>query len=295
MLGPFLLLMFGSLCASQAVIIINLSQMPPAALAGWRCIFAALLLSPAYGLVAKRYPRHAGWVSLRKTGLPGVLLGAHLVTWTIGSRLTPIPNAMLIIHMVPLIMPVVLFTLIRERVKRNELIGSAIAFAGILVLTGQGFTTGLSTLRGDLFCFVSMLGYCYYMVFARRNRDIPSIWLYVPPMYLIAGITSLFVAAMLGDWWSVWDKNELALVICLTVIPTIIGHSVLNLAMRQLRGQVVAVGNLSQVGYATLVAWLVFQQVPEPVFYVTLVLLVIGMVITLSGQRQRIRGEVAKP
>ena len=291
MLKSYAILLLGTLFASQSVIFINLCKAPPATLTGWRGILGALLLSPAFYFAARKFPREAGWTAFRRALVPGILFALHLITWTIGSRITTVAHAILIICMVPLVMPIVIMFLIRERITRHELAGTIVAFIGILVLTSEGFMAEGSTLTGDFWCLVSMLCYCLYLALARANRDISSVWLYVPPLYLIMGVICLTWGAIAGAyranigevWWGNWPVMDVIWLLCLVFVPTIVGHTMLNLAMRLLRGQVVAIGNLAQVIFASVSGWLVLNQTPKPTFYIAVVLVLLGMLVSMMS------------
>ena len=56
-------------------------------------------------------------------------------------------------------------------------------------------------------------------------------------------------------------------VILLTLIPTVLGHSLLNYAMKRTRGQVVAVASQAQFVFAGTAAYFVFGTAPSLTFY----------------------------
>ena len=124
-----IVLIFGVLCCSTAVIMIKQSTdaMPPVLLAAGRQLLAAVLLA---GLFWRDARRHRGTLTgrhLRRCILPGVLLGLHFITWIIGARLTLAANSSLIVNMVPVVMPFLLLVLMGESLNRGELLGTALA------------------------------------------------------------------------------------------------------------------------------------------------------------------------
>ena len=119
--------------------------------------------------------------------------------------------------------------------------GTEVTALGLAHDLGQDLRTGpvrldlrRVDLAGDLVCFVSMLLFALYLALGRRNRDIPSIWLYVVPLYAIAGLACLVAGAgRLGAVLS-FSAKEWLLLLALAVVPTIFGHSLLNGAMKHL-------------------------------------------------------------
>jgi len=213
-------------------------------------------------------------------------MGLHFVTWTVGARMTPAVNASLIVNMVPLVMPLFLWLMMKEAITRREGVGTAISVAGVLLLAWLDFDISREFFEGDLICFVSMLLFGWYLAFGRKNRDFPSIWLYVVPVYFVGGVTCLAMGLPFhhpaeGNY--PWD---LLMIIGLAIFPTILGHSSFNYCMRHMRGQIVSLGTLGQFITAGLMAYLHprLGEVPEWNFYLASFLVILGAVIALGGK-----------
>jgi drug/metabolite transporter (DMT)-like permease len=280
-LVPALLLFVGVFACSTAVIFIKASTVSPVLLSSFRLLGAATLLSPLFERARRRHGGSYGFVELRRSVLPGLVLAAHFVSWVIGARSTLAANASLIVNMVPLVMPFLLLVVAKERIARIELLATAVGLTGIVILSAGDVRTG--NFGGDLVCFVSMLLFALYLALGRRNRDIPSIWLYVVPLYAIAGLTCLALGATELSSARDFPAREWLLLLALAVVPTILGHSLLNGAMKHFRGNVVSVCNVGQFVFAGASAWVVFGEVPKPAFWPASFLVVAGAIIALRG------------
>jgi drug/metabolite transporter (DMT)-like permease len=140
---------------------------------------------------------------------------------------------------------------------------------------------------GDVICFGSMVLFASYLVLGRVNRDFPSLWLYMAPLYFFAGLTCAAVALLTTDFHSQpYDVEQLALLVGLGVIPTVVGHGCLNHALKYTRGQVVGVANLGQVVSAGILAFLILGEVPEASFYPASALIGVGIAwaLLVSGK-----------
>ncbi|MFW5882032.1 MAG: DMT family transporter [Planctomycetota bacterium] len=285
-----LLLLFGICACSTAAIFIRAAQLHPLLIAAWRLLLGGALLLPVFLIARRRHPQPP-LRRLLATALPGaVLLALHFWSWNAGLQRAIIANAALIVNMTAPVMPVVVWLLLRERIGRRELLGTAVAFCGVLALAGHDLDLDPRYFVGDAICFGSMLLFVVYLVYARRSRDLPSIWLYVPPVYLIAGGLCLVAGwVVTGDplpqhaaaWWPLLG---------LGVIPTLIGHSILNLSMQRLPSQLVAVLNLLQFLPAAILAWIVFSEHPHPISFPLAVALVLGGASIAITDRSRTRG-----
>jgi len=122
-----------------------------------------------------------------------------------------------------------------------------------------------------------MLLFAIYLVLARKNRHFASLWLYLLPVYLLAGLFALAAGLALGEPLPEYPPRELAMIAGLGLVSTVIGHSALNFAMRRLRGQLVSIVSTGQFIWAGFAAWLLYAELPQPAFYLSAALLLSAM------------------
>jgi len=283
MLGGLAALVVGVFACSTAVILIKLSAVDSVWLAAYRQLLAAGLLMPLLCRDLRRSAEPAPSRALRRCLAPGALLGLHFITWIIGARLTPAANSSLIVNMTPVAMPFFLLAWSHERLNRGELLGTALALAGVLVLAGADFRISAASFRGDALCFLSMLLFTAYLALARTARGALSLWAYVTPVYAVGGALSLGLALLWRRPPVLIGRRDALLVLGLAVIPTIVGHSILNAAMRWLRGQVVAIANLSQFMFAGVLAYLLLGERPHAGFLPASLLVVAGAILAIRS------------
>lgn len=284
MLPRILLLVFGVWACSTAVLFIKASETHPILLAGLRQLVAAVALSPLFWRAYRRHrypPRR-----LLGSALPGIVLGIHFISWIFGARLATAANASLIVNLVPVTMPFFLYAMFREHPTRGEYVGTALAMTGVLILARTDLSLDPQYFKGDVVCFCSMLFFCFYLALGRRNRNVPSLWLYVVPLYAAGGLFCLLVSLVaLRPFPATLPGREIALVLGLGLVPTVIGHSILNVSMRRLPGQLVSIVNMGQFISAGFMAYFLFSEVPPPAFYLASVLLVGGGLLAIHSHR----------
>ena len=200
MIVRVLILIVGVFACSTAVVLIKSCDTHPVLLAAWRLIIGASILTPLYWRDRARYRDHYTRRQHLGALLPGTFFAIHLVSWAAGARLTPAAHASLIVNMVPVVMPFLMVLLVREVVTRMELVGTAVAMVGLVLLTAGDFSLNRAFFAGDLVCFGSMLMFATYLAFGRRNRHVPSLWLYVVPLYWVAGILCLVLAFVVSRY-----------------------------------------------------------------------------------------------
>lgn len=281
MIRAYLLLALGVFTCSTAAVMIKASSTHPVLLSAVRLLLATLLLAPLFFRALAAHRAAFTRAQLLSTTLPAVVLAAHFISWAYGARMTLTAQASLIVNLAPVALPFFLHALLGETITRREIIGTAIAISGVTVLSARDAFAGGGDLLGNLVCFGSMLLFAWYLALGRRNRDVPSLWLYVVPVYLQAGLICA-VAAL--PWWHTavdLPPRELFLLVGLAVVPTILGHSLINHALRNLRGQIVSLCNVGQFIFAGVMAFFLFGENPAPAFYAASALVVAGIAMVV--------------
>lgn len=278
-----LLLLLSVFAASTAVIMIKASTTHPVLLASLRLFVAALILLPLFLRDLRRHRGAYTRAHFHASIVPGLMLAIHFMSWVVGARMTPTANASLIVNLVPLAMPFFLFWLAHEPLTRRETVATAIALGGVVVLTASDLSLNPVYFAGDLISFGSMLFYAFYMALGRRNRSFPTVWLYLVPLYSMAAVACMVVALFFVNPIQPYDAREVALILGLGIVPTVIGHSLLNRAMRVFRGQIVSIVNMGQFIFAGLLAFALWQEVPGWSFYVAGTLLALSAWIVAGG------------
>jgi drug/metabolite transporter (DMT)-like permease len=286
------LLVVGVFTASTSVLMIRWSDEHLLLVAAYRLLIAGAILSPIF---LRQVKKRGGWTlrDLRPTVLPGLILGLHFIAWIAGARLTPAANATLIVNMNPVAMPLFAFLLYREVLTPAEIAGTAVALAGVVLLGVADFRLSGATLAGDALCFVAMILSTVYLALARKNRNFAggdrpgSIWLYVVPLYAVAGLFCFAVSLFFVDPIKPYTSRNMLNIAGLAVLPTVIGHTVYNHAMRKFRGQLVAIVNLGQFIFAGIMGYFWLGETPKPLFYVSSALVAGGacVAILLKGKR----------
>lgn len=287
-----IMLLFGVFCCSTAVIFIKAGSVDSFLLAPLRVLVAAAILSPLFVRDWRRSPGVTLAKRFRHCLIPGTLLSVHFISWIVASRMTPAANASLIVNLVPVVLPVMLFILLRERLTARELIGTLLALAGMGLLTGADFKTNREYFLGDLLCLASMLFFALYLAWARRHKEPGGVWVYVVPLYTVSGLVSLAalplaMALGIADPFNACTTHDWLMVLGLAVVPTVFGHSVLNVAMKRMRGQVVSIVNMGQFVFAAILAFVLLGEVPGPTFLPASILVVAGAVAAVFPRSHR--------
>ena len=182
-------------------------------------------------------------------------------------------------------MPFLMYRYFSEQIQRRELLATFIAIAGMVILTASDFSVSAQYVAGDLLSFISMLLFAIYLAIARKHAALASVWLYIVPVYLVAGVSTFIIACFFSSPWHHYTAYNLTMIICLAVVSTVIGHSALNYAMQRLRGQTVSIVNMGQFLIAGIGGYLLYNEIPTKAFYLSGALLVCAMVLVIVNQK----------
>jgi len=284
-----LILLCGLLAGGTAVVMIKASDENPFLVSSYRLLGAAILLTPFFVRDLSRADKgEYGWKQVSWTLLPAIALAVHLLTWVFGARMTQTSNAALIANLTPAVMPFFVWIFFRERVTRQETAGTLLALGGVVWMTSSTLTISKTDFLGDVICFGSMLCYAVYMALGRKNGGRISLWLYMVPLYYIAGLLCLGIGLFTVNPIKEYTLKNALLMLGLAVFPTVLGHTILNYSLKHFRGQVVSVAYLWQFLVGTTLGYLFLGDVPRPSFYVAAVVTVLGILLVLNAGRRHL-------
>ncbi|MEW5815838.1 MAG: DMT family transporter [Spirochaetota bacterium] len=289
MLLNILLLLLGVLAASSAVIMIKACSLHPILMASYRLLIAALFLTPLYIKDVKTQKLPFSFKLFRTSIIPGLVLGLHFISWIFGAKLTTVANSTLIVNMLPVVMPFVIFFLIQETVTVIEIIGTVLAMAGVFLLSGLDFRLAGTNFSGDILCFISLLFFALYLGIGKKANKHNSLWIYLVPLYYAGGIFCFIISLFFTNPGRPVGRWDFLMVVGLGIIPTVLGHSILNYSLKRLRSQLVSLINLGQVLFAGIMGYIFFREVPGVSFYISSAFILSGVVLVIIFSRTRQR------
>ena len=162
-------------------------QIPPIALAFWRWVGAAVLVTGP----AMKYLRSdwrllmRDWPIIVLLSLTGVASFNTLVYS--GLQYTQAINAFLLQSLMPVLIVVMSFLLFHEKVRPRQALGVLVSMWGAVTIISQGDVTILRNLsfnRGDLLVFAAVVGYAVYSVMLRKRPHVHALSLITATFWL---------------------------------------------------------------------------------------------------------------
>jgi drug/metabolite transporter (DMT)-like permease len=279
----------GIVAISTSPILVREAHVPALALAFWRCLAGALLLAPfalRSGLRARPNARELGLLVLS-----GACLALHFSLWNASLTRTTIASSTVLVACSPLFVGVLAGPLLGEPPSRLGWAGIGLTIAGAtLIALGDAGAVDLGprALLGDAMAFggAAAIG-AYFLIGRSLRRRLPAST-YAASVYGAAALLLLPASLLSGAALAGYSGHSWLAIGGVVVGPQLLGHTVFNALLATLTADAVAVIGLTEPVGATLLAWLVFQELPTSWFWP-------GAVLVLAGVWLGVRGTANRP
>jgi drug/metabolite transporter (DMT)-like permease len=237
----------------------------PHALALGRWIVAALVLGAfcAAELRDKRHALRAEWKQLLVLGALGMWVCGAFVY--IGGRSTSAVNIGLLYAASPVLIALASALWLREHLGARQMLGVALALAGVLHILLRGDWPALLRLQinaGDAWVAVAVVCWTIYSLLLRAW---PSAFSALARLTLTAaaGVVVLvpFTVIEAVAWWpSEWSWRSLALIVAAALLPGAAAYGAYSIMQRELGAARVGVVMYLGPLYSAVLAWLVLGE-----------------------------------
>jgi drug/metabolite transporter (DMT)-like permease len=262
----------GIAAASFAPILIRYASDAPAlAISLWRCAAGALVLAP----FARRGLSAMSLGDARMPALSGAFLAVHFATWISSLDYTSVASSVLLVSTAPIFVASIAWFVLDERLSASGWSGIALALAGTALISAAD--AGGTSLLGDGLALAGGIAAAGYVLCGRVARRTLGILEYAVVTYAVAAVLLIVVCAAGGvrvwgysgqTWWAITG---------LIVGPQLLGHTVINLVLKDLAATTVSVTLMVEPVVATVLAYFFFSEVPTGLFYVGAAAILFGV------------------
>jgi len=218
----------------------------------------------------------------------GALLAAHFACFLWGLEHTSLPAAVSLVSLEPLGVVVCAWALLGVAPSRAEQLGVALATAGAVVVA-QGVGVGEHRLIGDLVVVAAVALYGLYLTVARALRDALPARSYAALVYASASVVlavmlALAPAAFASPAWPP-PAHAIVAIAALGLIPTIIGHTMVQTASRSLPPAIVALVSPGETAGSIAIGAALLGAVPSRAELVGAAIIVAGSAVAIVAPR----------
>jgi drug/metabolite transporter (DMT)-like permease len=270
------------LATSTAAPLIAATAAPTLAIAFWRNGLASLLLLP-WAAGRRRGELRAldrrGWAL---SACSGLLLAAHFGTWIPSLALTSVASSTALVSTQP-VWAVAIARLRGHPVPRVVWLGTGLAVAGAGLVAGVDLEVSTRALAGDLLALIGAAMAAAYVTLGGAIRARLSAVSYTAICYSACACALLAVNLAAGQRLGGWDGATWLKIVALTAGAQLLGHSLVNVALRTASATVASLVMLIEVPGAALIAALWLHQTPGVAAIPGIVLLLGGAALVLRA------------
>ena len=211
----------------------------------------------------------------------GLLLGAHFGLFLAGLLATSLPAASALVALEPIAVVVAAWMAFGVRPRRREMAGIAIATLGAAVVS-SGAGQGEHRLLGDALVLGAVVIFGAYVAFARGLRDALPTTPYAACVYTVAALALAPLVLVFDARASAIPASTWLGVAALGLVPTLIGHTLVQRAARHVSPSLVALASPGETVGAILIG-AALGHMPTPIEWTGAVIVVAGAVVTVTG------------
>lgn len=255
-----LLLALGVASVGAAAPLIRLVNAPPITAAFLRTLLGGLTLLALVLALRRPLPRGP---DLRRALACGAILGVHFALWFASLSLTTVAASTVLVCTQPVFVALLARMLLGERTPLLGLAGMAVAVGGsaVIALDLPAADAGARPLLGNLLAIAGAVVVAGYPIVGRGMSRSLDTFAFSAVVALAAAATLAVVCALTGSPLVAPGLQWPALV-ALALLPTVIGQTALNAALKLLPAAFVSGAILGEPVIATAVAWLLLDEVP---------------------------------
>lgn len=273
---PYVTLLVGVLSVSFAAIFIRLADAPPLVIATYRMTIASVILLPIASMKSLKGINKLSRRDLLLILLASLFLAVHFGLWITSLSYTSIASSIVLVTSHPAMVAVISYFLWRERLNRLTIGGIALALAGVVVINYSGFTFGSRAILGDMLALLAGFAMGAYLIIGGQLRSRIDILGYLTMLYTFSAVILLITTLLLGYNLFGYSPTTYLMLILLAIVPQLIGHSSLNMAIRLVPVTLVSVAILGEPIGATTLGYFILQEAPTTAE-------VIGGLLILAG------------
>ncbi len=203
----------------------------------------------------------------------GIITALHFLFYIWSLYYTSIAHTLVIVYTAPV------YVYIYEIIKGykptiKELSGALLAIIGLAILVGFQPEVDLVTITGNVMAFFSALCLAVYSIVGRKEKDKMAL---IPYAFWLYMLSSLFLFPFALPTFQIsLQPIEILSLLGLALLPTALGHTLYNAALRQIRSFIPSIIATQEVTGGILLGIVFLAEIPTTE---TLV----GAIISLAG------------
>lgn len=259
-INPYFALIVGVIAVSASAIFVKFSTAPSGVIAFYRLLFSVLFMLPIFLM---KYVKELVLISKRDwvfATLAGVFLAFHFILWFESLNYTSVASSTVLVTLQPLFAFIGTYLFFKERFSLKALICALLAIIGSVIISWGDFRISGTALFGDILALLACALVTAYLMFGQSVRKRLSLITYTFVVYSISSIVLFLYVLIAGESLYPYPKSEWVNFILLALIPTLLGHSLFNWAIKWISTSIISMAILFEPVGATILAYYLLSE-----------------------------------
>jgi drug/metabolite transporter (DMT)-like permease len=279
--NPYIVLAIGVIAVSTSAIFVKVSTAPSGVIAFYRLLFSVLLMLPIF---ITKYRAELKLITKRDWGLTtvsGIFLALHFILWFESLNYTSVASSTVLVTLQPIFAFAGTYFFFKERLSLKAIFSGLIAVMGSVIISWGDFKVSGSAFFGDVLALTACALITFYLLFGQSVRKRVSLITYTFLVYSISTFFLFLYILVTGEALYPYPKKDWVYFISLAIIPTLLGHTLINWVVKWVSTSMISVAILFEPVGATVLAYYVIGETvnPSQVIGGLVVLLGIGLFI----------------
>ncbi len=198
--------------------------------------------------------------ALRLSAFGGIALALDVAFFFTAVKETSVINATLIGALQPILVGVVAARFYGERIRPRDALWSIAALAGVFAVVVTAADSAVSSMKGDLLAVGALISWSAYFIASRQSRNTLTSTEFTAGAALWTGVLNLPLAIAFGQDLSMPTGRDLTLILIITFVAGVFGHSLMNWSLVQIPLWVGSTFTLMIPVAASVIAWVALGE-----------------------------------
>lgn len=286
--NPYIAVIIGVIAVSTSAILVKLaSEAPAGIIAFYRMLFAVIMMAPLILFKYKNELKNIQKQDWLLATLSGVFLACHFILWFESLNYTSVASSVVLVSLQPVFAFIGTYLFFGERFSIAAIISMFITIVGSLILGWGDFQISGLALFGDILALLGAITVTGYFLLGQRLRRRLTLTTYTFIVYSISALTLLLYNVFLGNNFVSYSFDTWGLFIALAIIPTFLGHSLFNWALKWLSTSTISMAIVFEPIGASILAYFILDEVVTPSQWLGGTIIIFGLFLFIMSTTRK--------
>ncbi|MGA9287930.1 MAG: DMT family transporter [Anaerobacillus sp.] len=286
---PYVAIIIAILFVSTSAVIVKLSTAPASIIAMYRLLLALFIMLP---VVYVKYRHSFKTIQLSDWGygsLAGVSLAFHFILWFESLNYTSVASSVVLVTLQPLFAFIGTYLFFKEKLTLPAVAGGVTAVIGSIAISWGDFRLSGIALWGDLLALTACAMVTGYLLFGQNIRKRLDLIPYTFIVYGIAAVTLVVYNLLLRYPFISYPASDWGYFLLLAIFPTLLGHSLLNWAVKWVSVNVISMSILFEPIGASILAYFILGETLHKMQWIGGAIILAGLYLFIRSYKRRIK------